>query len=716
MFLLLLALLAPAAEPLVLPATRAEIEISDDAAPAVEAALAALSGRRFDEAAAGFAALSGASDSADYAYLHAVAAYEAGDLRQASQAVDTGLERAANHAPLLTLQGLVLADKGKGDEALRVLRKAESLRGDDDVLGARISLNTALVHMDLGAFGDAETALDEAASRAKAAGDDELSERVAENRAVLEAARGGGGRGDALAKVSEALRKGQTGAARESLPTAAEQDRRARVRRALAEGAILRAEGRFDEAALTLQSALTLAREGGLSRESAALLAEMGGVFRVGGRPALAREPLAEAVSMVAGSSFRLNEVAYRVEAGRVALALEDLESARGQLERARKAAKEVEDPTAEPRIDELEGAVLARAGDTHGAEVALSRAQAALELKDWHADAARVAVLRVELQAQMASKKLPKTRKEALDAFMRAGDSLGPVHVAMAEGVGLARAKQGADALQAFIEAADAAKAAGGARAEALQALARENAAQVLVSMGQNSEAAKAAAEHGLGDSVARLERFESAKDAYARGLKAFEGKKFATAQPLFHEAFESFEALGEKAYARQARAARAWATFNGGHTGKPETRMTLYSEVAQEAVLVEDPELEARALAAKALAADELAFGDVDEALRKALTATEQLGLHKVSGQLYAAVAEREGDLETRAGAARRAYDLLEGDVAGVYAAYSVAVDAYNGERPELAISLCELVVGKAGDLESDVKQVLEAARSQL
>ncbi|TNE84314.1 MAG: hypothetical protein EP330_29285 [Deltaproteobacteria bacterium] len=630
--------------------------------------------------------------------------------------MDTGLERAANHAPLLTLQGLVLADKGKGDEALRVLRKAESLRGDDDVLGARISLNTALVHMDLGAFGDAETALDEAASRAKAAGDDELSERVAENRAVLEAARGGGGRGDALAKVSEALRKGQTGAARESLPTAAEQDRRARVRRALAEGAILRAEGRFDEAALTLQSALTLAREGGLSRESAALLAEMGGVFRVGGRPALAREPLAEAVSMVAGSSFRLNEVAYRVEAGRVALALEDLESARGQLERARKAAKEVEDPTAEPRIDELEGAVLARAGDTHGAEVALSRAQAALELKDWHADAARVAVLRVELQAQMASKKLPKTRKEALDAFMRAGDSLGPVHVAMAEGVGLARAKQGADALQAFIEAADAAKAAGGARAEALQALARENAAQVLVSMGQNSEAAKAAAEHGLGDSVARLERFESAKDAYARGLKAFEGKKFATAQPLFHEAFESFEALGEKAYARQARAARAWATFNGGHTGKPETRMTLYSEVAQEAVLVEDPELEARALAAKALAADELAFGDVDEALRKALTATEQLGLHKVSGQLYAAVAEREGDLETRAGAARRAYDLLEGDVAGVYAAYSVAVDAYNGERPELAISLCELVVGKAGDLESDVKQVLEAARSQL
>ncbi|MCO4744106.1 MAG: hypothetical protein KC912_04920 [Proteobacteria bacterium] len=716
MLVLLLALFAHGGTPLVLPATQSEIEVAADAQPAVEAALAAMKERRFSDAATAFHALSEASDSADYAYLSAVAAYEAGDLRSADRACEQGLSRDSAHAPLLALGGLVYADLGRGDEALARLRDAESHAGDDGVLRARIGLNVALVHLDLGELTKAQTYLDDAERQATESGASDVLERVRQNQAVLAAALGKGQSKDAIASVNDHLRKGRTAEARQALPSASGQDRRAEVRRALGEGAILRAEGRFDDAAAVLQAALVTAREGGLTRETAALLAELGSVFRVGGRPALAKDPLQEAVGLVASGSFRLNEVSYRVEAGRVSLALDDVESAAAQLKRARTAAANVEDPMAAPRLDELEGAVLARKGDGAGAETALIRARSSLEVQGWHADAARVGVLLVELHAGQGGRKLDRSKKAALTAFSDASEPLGPVHVSIAEGVGLARAKKSIEALEAFMAAADSAAAAGGPRAEVLGALARENAAQVLVSMGQSPEVVAQAEAHGLSDTLQQARAFDEAKEAYASGLAAFEHNDYERARTQFHDAWTAFDGMGEGAYARQARVGRAWATLNASGGGKAEERLILLTELVQEAIQVEDSELAARAMAAQAIAAAELDHGDVDEVLRDALRATEKLGLDRLSGSLYAEVAERPGSAEERAGAAKRALELLGDDARGVYAIYSVAVDAYNADHYALAVELCESVDGKAGDLQADVAQVLEAAKAQL
>ena len=536
MWLLWWALAASGAEPLVLPATRAEIVVESDARPAVSEAFVALEARRFEEAGRLFGALSEASTSADLAYVEAVAWYEAGELRRSRRAVDQALARDAAHAPTLTLKGLVLGDQGQGDKGLAALRNAENGAGDDLVLRGRIALNRALISMDLGLLAKADTYLGEAEGLAQRAGDADLAGRVAVNRAVLAAARGQSGGQDAFSKVHDALRRGDRAQARQALPTAG-GSRRDEVRRSLAEGAILRAEGRFDEAAAMLQSAVVSAREGGLDRELAALLAELGAVFRVGGRPALAVDPLEQAVGIVADSSFRMNEVSYRIEAGRVALAMERFEVARGHLARARETARAVEDPAAAPRIDELAGAMAAREGQMGEAESRLNKAWAAWSEGGWHADAARVSVLLVELHAQRASDSVEKTAKRSLAAFEAAGDSLGPVHVSMARGVGLARGKQWAAAMDAFVAAAAAADSVGGQRGAVLGDLARNNAAQVLVSMGQNEQAARAATEHGLSDTVERLRRFESAKESYGSGLKSFEAGDFDAARGLCHD-----------------------------------------------------------------------------------------------------------------------------------------------------------------------------------
>ena len=211
-------------------------------------------------------------------------------------------------------------------------------------------------------------------------------------------------------------------------------------------------------------------------------------------------------------------------------------------------------------------------------------------------------------------------------------------------------------------------------------------------------------------------MRRFELAKESYGSGLKSFEAGDFDAARGLFHEAWVAFEKLDEKAFAHQARKARAWATLNASGGGEASHRLPLYGELVQEALLVEDTELVARARAGRALAASELNYGEVDESLREALRDTETLGLDKLSGKLYAAVARRSGELGPRAGAARRAMALLDGQVEGVYAMYDVAVDAYNEGDYELAIALCEETSGRRGELAADIQQVLDASRSQL
>ena len=72
---------------------------------------------------------------------------------------------------------------------------------------------------------------------------------------------------------------------------------------------------------------------------------------------------------------------------------------------------------------------------------------------------------------------------------------------------------------------------------------------------------------------------------------------------------------------------------------------------------------------------------------------------------------MAEGGRPIDDRARAARRAYALDPGDQLAVYAMYSVAVDAYNDDKLELARALCVEVLPRAGSLDAAVRGVIVA-----
>src|SRR5207253_11138421 len=118
-------------------------------------------------------------------------------------------------------------------------------------------------------------------------------------------------------------------AAAKAIVPATTADKRTAIRSLIATGTIARAEGRLDVAQRTLEQAAGLAAAGGLIREQAAATAQLGVVFNASNRPEIARSKLDEAVKLVAGTSFRVAERSYRVEAGRAALRAGDLAHAR---------------------------------------------------------------------------------------------------------------------------------------------------------------------------------------------------------------------------------------------------------------------------------------------------------------------------------------------------------------------------------------------------
>ena len=70
---------------------------------------------------------------------------------------------------------------------------------------------------------------------------------------------------------------------------------------------------------------------------------------------------------------------------------------------------------------------------------------------------------------------------------------------------------------------------------------------------------------------------------------------------------------------------------------------------------------------------------------------------------------MAEGGRPIDDRARAARRAYALDPGEPLAVYAMYSVAVDAYNEDKPDLARALCVEVLPRAGSLDAAVRGVI-------
>jgi hypothetical protein len=84
--------------------------------------------------------------------------------------------------------------------------------------------------------------------------------------------------------------------------------------------------------------------------------------------------------------------------------------------------------------------------------------------------------------------------------------------------------------------------------------------------------------------------------------------------------------------------------------------------------------------------------------------------MGLEDVEARCHGALAERAGDLDARAKEARAAHKLVPGEVETVYALYSVAIDAYNADRVDLARELATLARPNAGALAGQLDIILK------
>lgn len=620
----------------------------------------------------------------------------------ALEAVDAGLALRPD-GDLRALRGLILADLGQGADALAALDAAAS--GATGALAARVEINRALVRLDQGDPDGAEAAL--ARAEPLAAGDPGLLARIAADRAVVASLRGGPAGGDALGKIGDQLARGDLAGARASIPAA--RDARSEVQRSLAEGTIARAEGRFADAGRHLNAAAEAAGAHGLVREQAAALAQLGVTFGADNRWDAGAAALDRALDLVAGTSFRVLERSVRVEAARAAAHTGASRRAQDQLAAAR--ALRVTDRAGDGGLAEVEGVVAAFGGDRAAARAAYTRATAAYLARGAYADAARVGTLAVELDAADPSA-LAAAKQSALDAFAKAGDPLGPVHVGIAQGLGQATAGDLDGALRTFASASAAAEKVGGPRGAALARIARENAARALADLADSETVLAQADQWGLGELVKRAEAYERARGAYDAALAAYEAGRYPEAVTGFDQATRELEALGEAGYARVARRARAWARFNASTRLAPAAAHPVYQQLVEEGVAVQDGELRVRSMGAAALAAVALGRPEVAVSLRAAAREAEAAGLRPLAGQCWAALVEVEPAVADKVSAARRAFALRDADRTGAYALYSAAVAAYDAEDYALAESLAAEVLPHAGELAPSVREVLDAA----
>ncbi|MEZ4239642.1 MAG: hypothetical protein R3F59_26510 [Myxococcota bacterium] len=589
----------PAAEPVVTPATSFQITFDGTADDEIRGALDDLRQGAFDRAARRFGALVDAGGGIDLRTLQAVSLYEAGDVRLAESATAEALALAPDHAPLLSLKGLILADLGHGQEALAALNAAAAHAGADADLKARIGLNRALVHLDRGEPAPAQAAVDAAR---KATTDPALRARLDDMAAQIAALRGEAAP-DALGQVGDALSRGDLAAARAALAADPATDRRSQLRRTIAEAAIARAEGRYAAAIEALAGAANDAAAHGLLREQAAAEAQLGETHGAANRPELALDALNRAVKRVAGTSLRVAERAYRVEAGRMALRADDPGAAKRQLDAA--AAIPSPDPAAAAALAELRGEIAARAGQTTAAAAAFAEAAAAFEARSAHMDAARVWVAAVELQAGTGDAgALAAARDRALAAFTAAGDPLGPAHVAVAEGLGLSRTDQLEAALKAFGRAVDAAEAAHAGRSEQIARVARERRQARGRAVGQRRPARPGRRPGHRGPRQARP-HLPRGPQGLRRRPRRLRGRPLRRSRPGLRRAVQGMDGIGERAYAMVARRGRAWARFNAAAGCR--RRLPVWQGLVEEGTLLGDAELRTRAMVAAALAAAE-------------------------------------------------------------------------------------------------------------
>jgi len=699
-----------------LPGSAAEVEIAESASEANLLAETALRDGRYDAAARAYRALADAGGGGPIRVLEAASWYEAGQLRLAERAAQAAI-RAGQGGEAEMVLSLALLDQGRGDEARAHLAQAEvagSKQGDRR-LQARVALALAILAMDQGEWSEAQTRLGAAAAHAEAAGDVTLQRVIAENqRTVASAQDGTGNAGDPEGAVAARLRAGDAAGARALVVRPAETDRRGMVRALLADAMIDRVVGDLDAAHTKLRTGLGFAREGGMARETAAILGELGTLHALAGRHEESLSLFQEAVGVVAGTSLRLRELALRAEAGRVAVRLGDFQQARDQLAVAERLSARVNDPLARARMDEVRGLLADAAADPEASTKFFESAIRTYEARQYRLDAARVATDLAGLWAGRDDAKSLSWGSKAEASFRAAGIATGPAHVRVARGLGYVKRQKLDEALASFLEAARLAEATGDSRGKRIAAEARNNAALALKALGHTDKLADEMAQAtDLKQTMARREAFAAAEATYDLALADFHRGSYDTARAGFHRALEAFDALEEPALAGVARRGRGWAARNQASRLPPALAFPLLEQAASDAKDVGDTELRARSRVQAALLAGDLGRNDELTRLAEAAEMADGAGLRLEAARCYAVLADRGDDLDLRASAARRSLDLA-GDQSeeGAYAMYSVAIDAYNAGAYVLAESLAIEAAPRAGSLAEAVESVRSAA----
>lgn len=684
-----------------------EIDVGGVATDAVADAQKALAAGRFDDAAMAYGALADAGGGAPARVAQAVALYEAGALRPAKKAAEQALALDPKNIPALNVLGLALVDSGQVEAGIGKLDEARKIA--DGRWKARVLVNLGLAWYDRGDAAKAGAYFTEA--QPLAAGDPALEAAVADGVASVQSLSGkDAGVGQALGKGDV---RGARGRAEKALSGAT--SRREKVLAELLLASVERAEGRLESSRARLERVVKEAREAGMMREVAVGLGQLGLVHSLSGRFPLASDALRAGVSEAKAGGYRVVEVDLRCELGIVLVHLDQLAEAEGEQRAAGALLAGMDYPQGIARQGELGGLVAAARGDMATADAALSRAVAWHEGLGRWLDAARVATALSAAWQPRDPGKAQTWGSRAEADFAKAGDALGPAHVAMSRALAQARAKDLEGALTGFGRAAELASGVGGDRGQIVARIARENAAQTLVMLGSGEQVAKLASEKGLGELVSRQAELKRAFDAYDAGLAAYQARAWEEARARFQEARQVFDRLQEPAYSLRARRAAAWSAYNHTVTLPTARAYPAWTQLVEEAGKVEDPELFLRTYAAAALAAHTLGQGDPGARLAECVNLAERQGLRDVGARCHGAIAERNGDLDDRGKHARAAHALAPADKAATYALYVVAVDAYNAGRNELALELATLARPQAGPLLAELDKVIAAAKQE-
>ena len=209
----------------------------------------------------------------------------------------------------------------------------------------------------------------------------------------------------------------------------------------------------------------------------------------------------------------------------------------------------------------------------------------------------------------------------------------------------------------------------------------------------------------------MARHHAFLGAKKSYREGLKAYQHGRYSEAEEFFGTARAVFVDLGEQSLAKSEQRSMLWARWNTFAAMK-SLPGELFETLIRQAQELDEQELVLRARIAQLSQHRREGVVVTVEEMMRAADQAERQGLTELAGQCWSELAEMGTDLDWRAGAAVRAHELRGvGDKIGVYALYSVAVDAYGADRYDLAKRLALRVRNEAGSLQDALEELLSA-----